>query len=110
MGEYGENPDPEEEKEERELADAIFLKMETKNGGKLEIILKKRKRVVPDETYGDFYNEAIEFQQEENSFNGERKLIIKYFPEMKYIFKMNLTKVSELFSKLVDYSAKRIEQ
>jgi len=115
MGEYGDNPDPEEEKEERKKAEIKFLEMETKKEGKLETSLKKGKRTVSDNTYKNFYEEARNFNLNISKTPYEKgKLLIKYFPKRfgsngkTPVHKMTPPKKGSAFRNMVKYSKKRI--
>ncbi len=121
MGEYGENPDPDEEKIEREMAEKIyFQKIASKiiKENRLEKVVKqKRKRTIPDIRYQKFYDEANELSSNIGRDSDEKtELLVKYFPGRfgdkgrNPVNNMNYLKVGSLFNKLVNYSQERINQ
>ncbi len=121
MGEYGENPDPIEEKIEREMAEKIYFQKiadQMIKENRLEKVVKqKRKRTVPDIRYQKFYNEANKLSSNIGGDSDKKtELLIKYFPGRfgdkgrNPVNKMNYLKADSLFNKLVDYSQERINQ
>jgi hypothetical protein len=121
MREYGENPDPNEEKIEREVAEKIYFQkivnQMIKENGLEKVVKQKRKRTVPDIRYQKFYNEANELSSNIGRDSDKKtELLIKYFPGRfgdkgrNPVSNMDYLKVGSLFNKLVNYSRERIEQ
>lgn len=121
MGKYGENPDPNEEKIEREIAEKIYFQKIAeeiiKERGLEKVVKQKRKRTVPDIRYKRFYDEANELSSNIGRDSDKKtELLIKYFPGRfgdkgrNPVNKMDYLKVGGLFNKLVNYSQERINQ
>jgi len=121
MGEYGENPDPEEERIERDIAEEIYFQKiadQMIKENRLEKVVKqKRKRTVPDIRYQKFYNEANKLSLNIGGDSDKKtELLIKYFPGRfgdngrNPVNNIDYLKVGALFKKLVDYSRERKEQ
>ena len=115
MGEYGENPDPEEERYERLITEGMSRKI-----GLERLILnessprkKGRKRIVKPETYAQFYNKGLKLSQNKDKDAEEKKrLMISYFPRRfakngrSIISDFDKYKVGSLFNHIME-SAKK---
>jgi len=101
---YGENPDPEQEKEEIYLANKIYF---DKKYSKLEEKLKK-------ENYEDFVNNVIRWGVLENigedTYN-KRELLTKYFSKFRNegkqpINNYSFKQIGDLFQGILKYAKK----
>jgi len=117
MGEYGDNPDPEEEKIIREQAERIYFQKIADQMIKEKPLEKAvKKRTLSTIAYQEFYKEVNKTRLNSNfseDWEEKAKLLIKYFPEkiskeiMTFIHNEDHTKIGALFDKLVSYSQKR---
>ncbi len=123
MRNYGDNPDPKEEEDERVLAEQIYLKqMAEKDISRLEKTsltskINKRQMRVPDSVYHRIYEEGKNLSFEISKDTSKKSNILrKYLPGRfeKYgtqpLCDYEEPQIGKIFNSVMEYSRKRTNQ
>lgn len=111
MGEYGENPDPREERFERYLAEQAFLKKEAE-------ILMKNYRDLKFSNYQNFYERGkfLDWKNFGADAEEKRTILKEEFPRRfdkngkQPLDSLDDLQIGALFKNVMTYSEKRINQ
>ncbi len=106
------NPDPQNERYEKFVAEGIYWEREIEKEKKKNHLLRK----ISDNVYTNFYNDSSNIWQGlAEDIDAKSKVLQKYFPKFRDngnvpVRDMEPAQIGRLFLKMLNYSKKRINQ